>query len=353
MSRKALPALVGSHEENIKAASSTSHRRDGRIYTRFGDAGRTKLAGGIEVWKDDPRVWVYGTLDEATSTLGMARATTRYDDICQDILELQGELIGVMTELATPPQATLLVIPMGSAQVERLERKIDAYEGERIATGQFVRPGGSLASATLDLARTIVRRTERLLVALSREETVNPVLLKYLNRLSDLLYVMARIDEQREIRRLVMSTLQSAADQAQGAGRTQTALSLATCDRMVEAGIRRAQQIGVPMVLAVVDEGGNLVELRRMDGALVVSITLAPHKAYTAATVRMPTQQLAQLAQPGAPLYGIDVNIPNLTLVGGGLPVVAGGTVIGGVGVSGGSVEQDVDVAQAMLAALG
>lgn len=148
-----------------------------------------------------------------------------------------------------------------------------------------------------------------------------------------------------------MSTLQSSAEQPQKVGNTKVVLSLATCDRLIEAGIRRAQQIGVPMVLAVVDESGNLVAFRRMDGALVVSITLAPHKASTAATVRLPTEELASLAQPGAPLYGIDVNIPNLTLVGGGLPLVADGVTIGGVGVSGGSVEQDVDVAQAMVAA--
>ncbi|OGO40028.1 MAG: ATP:cob(I)alamin adenosyltransferase, partial [Chloroflexi bacterium RBG_16_57_9] len=173
---------------------------------------------------------MYGTLDEATSALGMARATTRYDDICQDVLELQGELISVMAELATPPKRLPSVLPMVSAQVERLEQKIDGYEQERITTGQFVRPGGSLASATLDLARTVIRRAERLLVALSQEESTNPILLQYLNRLSDLLYVMARIDEQREIRRLVMSTLQSAAGQAQKVGSTKTVLSLATCD---------------------------------------------------------------------------------------------------------------------------
>jgi len=351
MSRHSLQTLVEPHRENKKPPDFVSRQGDGRIYTRSGDAGRTKLADGPLVWKDDARVWVYGTLDEATSAMGMARATTRYDDICRDILDLQGELIGVMAELATPAKAPSSVIPMVYGQVERLEKKVDAYEEERITIGQFVRPGGSVASSGLDLARSIVRRAERLLVALSRAEGMNPVLLQYLNRLSDLLYVMARIDEQREIRRLVMSTLQSPVALAQNGENTKVVLSLATCDRLIEAGIRRAQQIGVPMVLAVVDEGGNLVALRRMDGALVVSITLAPHKAFTAATIRMPTQELANLAQPGAPLYGIDVNMPNLTLVGGGLPLAVGGVTAGGVGVSGGSVEQDVVVAQAMIAA--
>jgi uncharacterized protein GlcG (DUF336 family) len=89
-----------------------------------------------------------------------------------------------------------------------------------------------------------------------------------------------------------------------------------------------------------------------MDNALKVSIELAPHKAFTAAAVRMPTHELAAASQPGASLFGIDVNIPNLTLVGGGYPLKQNGELVGAVGVSGGSVEQDQDVALAMVAAL-
>ena len=332
------------------------------IYTRGGDKGQTSLLGGGRVPKDDPRVDVYGTLDEATSALGMARSTTKSDDICRDIIELQGELINVMAELATRPaeageQQKVNVVGVQPAQIERLEQKIDAYEAERIATGQFVRPGGSLASAALDLARAVIRRAERRLISLARQEEVNPDVLKYLNRLSDLLYVMARIDEQREIEQVIKDNLQAnqgsetGSNSPSGGKRGKMSLTLADCDQMIEAGIRRAQEIGVPMVLSVVDGSGNVIETRRMDGALGVSIDLAPHKAFTAATIRMSTQELAKLAQPGAPLYGIEVNMPKLTLVGGGLPVQKDGAVVGAVGVSGGSVEQDLDVAEAMLAA--
>lgn len=325
----------------------------GKIYTKKGDAGETSLLGGIKVFKDDPHVNVYGTVDEATSAMGMARAATTNDDICRDILALQTELINVMAELAYRPNPTgksgYVPAPVEPAQVERLEQMIDSYAAQRLESSGFVKPGGSLASAALDLARTIVRRAERHLVALAREESINPLLVKYLNRLSDLLYMMARIDEQREIEKIVTRSLQAA-----DAGKEQslTALTLADSNRMMEAGIGRARAIGVPMVLAVVDPGGNPIESRRMDGALVISQTLAGHKAFTAVAVKMPTQQLAELSQPGAPLYGIDVNMPNITLVGGGLPVNRNGQIIGGVGASGGSVEQDIDVATAMLGAL-
>jgi ATP:cob(I)alamin adenosyltransferase len=329
------------------------------IYTRGGDNGQTSLLGGARVPKDSLRIEVYGTLDEATSTLGLARATTHYDDICHDIIELQGEFIGVMAELASGPtaegdparQKRLVEVPkVRPSQVQRLERQIDRYEAERIPSNQFVRPGGSAASAAIDMARAFVRRAERRLIGLSREEEVNPHLVEYFNRLSDLLYVMARVDEQREIERVVREHFQATSSEPDlTRGGDAMALRLSDCDRMIEAGMRRANDIGVPMVLAVVDAAGQLLETRRMEDALVVSITLAPNKANTAAAVRMPTHELASLSQPQGPLFGIDANIQNLTLVGGGLPLRQGGRVLGAVGASGGSVEQDIEVAQAML----
>lgn len=323
------------------------------IYTRGGDKGQTSLLGGARVPKDSLRIEVYGTLDEATSAMGLARATTRHDDLCREIIQLQGELIGVMAELAAPAEGAPASVPrVQPAQVAALERCIDRHEAERIPSNQFVRPGGSPAAAALDLARTFVRRAERRLVSLAREEAVNEELVRYLNRLSDLLYVMARVDEQREIERAVRRQLGAGEGPPARPGGAGEALTLADCDRMVEAGARRAAAIGVPMVLAVVDAAGQLIEARRMDGALVVSVALAPSKAHTAAVVRMPTHELARLARPDGPLFGIEAGQPGLTLVGGGLPLRVGGAVVGAVGVSGGSVEQDIEVAEAMVAAL-
>lgn len=328
----------------------------GKVYTRGGDAGQTSLLGGRRVDKDDPRIEVYGTMDEGTSALGLARATTKHDDICRHIIALQGELIPIMAEAAYVPGEKALKFELRRVepgQVERLEGLIDCYNEEWIQTGQFVRPGGSVASAALDMARSIFRRAERRLVGLNRETPVNPHLIKYVNRLSDLLYVLARIDEQRELIATITANLppervvRNGHDGGQGASEME--LTLKECDRIVEAGIRCAQQIGVPMVVSVVDPNGDVIESRRMDDALIVSVTLAPHKAYTAAVVRLPTHELAAASQPGASLYGIDVNLPRLTLVGGGLPLWKDGRLVGAVGASGGSVEQDIAVAQAMV----
>lgn len=334
----------------------------GKVYTRGGDAGQTSLLGGVRVDKDDLRIEVYGTMDEGTSALGLARATTKHDDLCRHIIDLQGELIPIMAEAAFVPGGKPLSFSVPQVQphqVERLERLIDHYNEEWIQTGQFVRPGGSPAAAALDMARATFRRAERRLISLNREEAVSPHLIKYINRLSDLIYVLARIDEQRALISTIVAQLppecaavgrQSFSPPLSGENEM-TTLTLTDCDRMVEAGMKRAAAIGVPMVLAVVDQNGDVIESRRMDDALIVSVTLAPHKAYTAATVRLPTHELAAVAQPGQSLYGIDVNLPKITLVGGGLPLHKDGKVVGAVGVSGGSVEQDVDVAQAMVAA--
>jgi ATP:cob(I)alamin adenosyltransferase len=332
------------------------------IYTRGGDAGQTSLLGGVRIDKDDLRVEVYGTLDETTSALGLARSVSRYDDICKLLIDLQGELIPVMSEIATLPGTQLkkgTPPRLQPEQVTRLEHVIDVYNEEWIQSGHFVRPGGSQASAAIDMARATCRRAERRLISLGRTDEVNPALFKYLNRLSDLLYVLARIEEQRAIidvitRQLTMTSEQSLAHNRQplsdraplGAG---GALTLADCDRMIQAGIRKAEALGVPMVLSIVDPNGDVIESRRMDGALIVSVTLAPNKAYTAAVVRLPTAELAKLSQPGQALFGIEANLPRLTLVGGGLPLNSAGKVVGAVGASGGSVEQDIAVAQAMV----
>jgi ATP:cob(I)alamin adenosyltransferase len=330
------------------------------VYTRGGDTGQTSLLGGQRIDKDDLRVEVYGTLDEATSALGLARSLSRYDDICQLLIDLQGELIPIMSEIATLPGTQLkkgAPPHLAPEAVTRLEQIIDGFNAEWIQSRHFVRPGGSPASAAIDMARATCRRAERRLVSLGRTAEINADLLKYLNRLADLLYVLARIEEQRAIIETIKSQLALSPTAPTSQPMTNLAaksqgsapLALADCERMMQAGLRKAEGLGVPMVLSIVDQNGDVIESRRMDGALIVSITLAPHKAYTAAVVRLPTAELAKLSQPGQALFGIDANLPNLTLVGGGLPLSKDGKVVGAVGASGGSVDQDIAVAQAMV----
>ena len=116
---------------------------------------------------------------------------------------------------------------------------------------------------------------------------------------------------------------------------------------------KKAEQIGVPMVIAVVDEGGDLIAQQRMDSALLVSIDIALNKAYTAVAVKMPTHELASLAQPGQPLFGIhNADGGRIVIFGGGYPLKHQGRLVGGIGVSGGGVEEDMTCAQAAVALL-
>ena len=162
-----------------------------KIYTRRGDDGSTGLFGGPRVRKDDLRVAAYGDVDELNSALGVAREELSAD-LLQLVDELQSELFTLGSELATPDaEKAPKEVPRVTAQhVERLEREIDRLTAELPEMRNFILPGGSRAGAALHLCRTICRRAERQMVALG--EGVSQTTLAYINRLSDLLFTMAR-----------------------------------------------------------------------------------------------------------------------------------------------------------------
>jgi cob(I)alamin adenosyltransferase len=168
-----------------------------RIYTKTGDDGTTGLLFGGRVRKDDLVTEAYGTTDEAVAALGLARAHTRDRTIAEDLLTLQRELFVVGADLATNPEGRAKLeagVSLVTAEMtERLERRIDDLVAERPLPQVFVVPGANGASAAIDVARTIVRRAERDVVALDDAgRTVNLEVRRYLNRLSDLLFVLAR-----------------------------------------------------------------------------------------------------------------------------------------------------------------
>jgi cob(I)alamin adenosyltransferase len=162
-----------------------------KIYTKTGDSGTTGLWGGVRVAKDALRLHAYGTVDECNSALGMARAAGLPPHLDTLIAEIQSQLFVVGADLATPGEAAN--IPRVEAEdVTRLELAIDELEQGLEPLRSFILPGGSVAAAQLHLARTIARRAERWVVSLTREEPINPSVQIYLNRLADLLFVLAR-----------------------------------------------------------------------------------------------------------------------------------------------------------------
>jgi len=171
-----------------------------KVYTRRGDGGQTDLFGGERVAKDALRVESYGAVDELNAALGAAAAATAERDL-RDVLEsLQTLLFGLGGSLATPDakhRAKSGLPEPTRADVDELERRIDGFEGELAPLARFVLPGGTPSAAALHVARTVCRRAERRCVELARGEAIDPIVIAFLNRLSDLLFVMARVANRR------------------------------------------------------------------------------------------------------------------------------------------------------------
>jgi cob(I)alamin adenosyltransferase len=170
-------------------------RKKSMLYTRSGDAGTTALFGGGRVAKDSARVEAYGSVDELNSALGTARCPVQQPDLDAILADVQNELFNIGSELASETGKASEAGHMftdEAAKIERLESWIDEYDAKVEPLRTFILPSGSSGGAMLHFCRTICRRAERAVVSLSREEPVNPAVLTYLNRLSDLLFVLAR-----------------------------------------------------------------------------------------------------------------------------------------------------------------
>ncbi|MGH7809706.1 MAG: cob(I)yrinic acid a,c-diamide adenosyltransferase [Candidatus Binatia bacterium] len=172
-----------------------------KVYTRTGDRGETGLVGGRRVAKDSPRVEAYGAVDELNSIVGLARvfneesraAGEAHEFLDGVLCQIQDELFDIGSELATPPEYFKEgMYRVGDEEVKRLEKLMDKCQQDLAPLKSFVLPGGGRIGAYLHQCRTVSRRAERDILRLSRGEEVNPTLLKYVNRLSDLFFVLAR-----------------------------------------------------------------------------------------------------------------------------------------------------------------
>ncbi|EBL9005891.1 cob(I)yrinic acid a,c-diamide adenosyltransferase [Salmonella enterica] len=301
------------------------------IYTRTGDAGTTSLFTGQRVSKTHPRVEAYGTLDELNAALSLC-ACAAADENHRTLLEaIQQQLFWFSAELAcdseqpSPKQRYI-----SSEEISALEAAIDRAMARVEPLHSFILPGRCEAASRLHFARTLARRAERRLVELAAEVNVRQVLMRYINRLSDCLYALARSKET-----------------------TPVALSFHDLHQLTRAAVERAQQLQVPVVVSIVDAHGTETVTWRMPDALLVSSELAPKKAWTAVAMKTATHELSDVVQPGAALYGLESHLQGKVVTfGGGYALWRDGILIGGLGISGGSVEQDMDIAQTAIAAI-
>lgn len=168
-----------------------------QIYTKTGDKGQTSLYDGTRIDKDSIRVESYGTIDELNSYIGLCMHYINEDEK-KVLFNIQRDLFYIGSELATKNTEKLNKVVTDN-DIKNLENIIDKYMGEAKGLDSFIIPGTSLASANLHIARTICRRAERIIISLSKIEKVNPMLIKYINRLSDTLYAIARYSEDKLI----------------------------------------------------------------------------------------------------------------------------------------------------------
>ncbi len=191
--------IVTGGGSNPSPAPSLGYAASMRIYTRTGDKGSTGLYGSERRMKSDPRVNAYGSVDEANTWLGLARSSSQEPEVDEVLREVQNALFDVGADLATPLDARQRekIEPIVEQDVQWLEEVIDYFTEELDPLNSFVLPGGAETAAALHVARAVVRRAEREVVALAALEEINPHVATYLNRLSDLLFTLARIVNMR------------------------------------------------------------------------------------------------------------------------------------------------------------
>lgn len=389
-----------------------------QVYTRTGDKGTTALFGGSRVPKQSIRVSAYGSVDEANAFIGAAK-TVMADDELRDFVHQVGHRLFVLgSELASDVDGRARLIGLVNdtdiTQMEALVDKCMAFCGPQRA---FVVPGTEPVSAALHIARTAVRRAERMVLTLAETEDVRPEAIKYLNRLSDALYAIARVYEVRhefamieaQVRAKVAAGVAGGAHAntppthsgmpgsggvsaqlsaegtlvvgaqsgnptgplgavcaapnwdkpAEGCPATpspadQPSLDLARCRLAADTATRLARAQGLAITFAAVDASGVPIMVQRDDNAIFVSVQVAQDKAFTAASVRMPTADLAPLVADGGDFQGLShTHGGRITALGGGLPVFLNGRFVGGIGVSGASGEQDIMLVTKALEAIG
>lgn len=343
------------------------------IYTKNGDKGTTDLIRTKNVSKSDDRIQLVGTIDELTSHIGLVKSMLEDGDTVRLLEKIQRTLITVMAGVADPYNREYKI---SDDKTEILEEEIDRLEGLFNRPKEFILPGKSRLSAEIDVARTVARRAERALASVSVKFGADVGTKKYMNRLADYLYMLARYTDAMEADKAAQGpgTVKNPVSKAEkGAVMEPVSNTSASKENISEALIREVmKRMGLPgkitldgakrlieiieaeanrrgkkAVIAVCGPDGNPIAVHVMDGAFLVSFDVAIKKAYTSVAVKMSTMELSKIAQPGETFYGVDkMDGGKIVIFGGGIPIKVGDTIIGGLGVSGGTGEEDHSLAE-------
>ena len=387
------------------------------VYTGYGDKGMTDLSHTKNVSKSDDRICLMGSVEELMSHIGLVRVLVDDVDVVRMLEKISETLKKIIDGVSDPYNREFKV---SEDRTELLEEEIgrmkEIFSGERLP----ILPGDSRVAAEIDVTRAVARRAERELALVSVKFGSDTGAKKYMNRLSDYFYVLARYVDAAKIK----EKKAEAAESVQGAVRSENAgteiventanvatnasvanaggqdpqlaqkndvqafnvqdktvtttaggntamaqndsmaantamiqevlkrmgiqgrITLDSAKRLIEKIEQEALRRNKPSVIAVCTPDGNPVAVHVMDGSFLVSFDMAVKKAYTSVAVKMSTMELSRLTQPGQTFYGLGKMSDNIVIFGGGVPLKVGDTIIGGLGISGGTGEEDNSLAE-------
>ena len=369
------------------------------VYTGYGDKGMTDLSHTKNVSKSDDRICLMGSIEELVRHIGLVRALIGDGDVVR-MLEKISETLKKITDGVSDPYNREFKVSEDRTELleEEIGRMRKIFSGERLP----ILPGDSRVAAEIDVTRAVARRAERELALVSVKFGSDTGAKKYMNRLSDYFYVLARYVDVAKIgeKKEAAGTVENNANVAAGTAEPQTEqiqqntlmqaqntqenvsavttaggntamaqndsmaantamiqevlkrmgiqgrITLDSAKRLIEKIEQEALRRNKPSVIAVCSPDGNPVAVHVMDGSFLVSFDMAVKKAYTSVAVKMSTMELSRLTQPGQTFYGLGKMSDNIVIFGGGVPLKVGDNIIGGLGISGGTGEEDNSLAE-------
>ena len=369
------------------------------VYTGYGDKWMTDLSHTKNVSKSDDRICLMGSVEELMSHIGLVRVLVDDVDVVRMLEKISETLKKIIDGVSDPYNREFKV---SEDRTELLEEEIgrmkEIFSGERLP----ILPGDSRVAAEIDVTRAVARRAERELALVSVKFGSDTGAKKYMNRLSDYFYVLARYVDVAKIgeKKEAAGTVENNANVAAGTAEPQTEqiqqntlmqaqntqenvsavttaggntamaqndsmaantamiqevlkrmgiqgrITLDSAKRLIEKIEQEALRRNKPSVIAICSPDGNPVAVHVMDGSFLVSFEVALKKAYTSVAVKMSTMELSRLTQPGQTFYGLGKMSDNIVIFGGGVPLKVGDTIIGGLGISGGTGEEDNSLAE-------
>lgn len=323
------------------------------LYTGSGDRGMTSLKRDRNVSKSDDRIHAIGELEELITQIGMVKFHTEDPSFKADLEGIQRVLLVCMEGISDPYHKDYRI---SEEEIRLLREKTESLKASYPMNAFEPLPGGCEASLRIDQARSAARRAERWLTSSDKKYGGQPARKQYLNLLSDYLYAFARYTDhinagkgisvnsavpETELTKEIV--VQEVLKRIQGMDR----VTLEIAKKLIEKVEQYVLRAGKKAVIAVCGPDGNPIAVHVMDGAFLVSFDVAVKKAYTAVSVKMSTMELGKLVQPGQTFAGLDqIEKDQLVFFGGGVPLFAGDRLVGGLGVSGGTGEEDDEIAR-------